>query len=88
MLPEAYRRRIIVTGGDVLPTFLLDGFVAGLWWAEAAADGSPRIVFEPFGALTSADRTALEAEAGRVVRVIGGREPEVYRRYRRSGRRR
>jgi hypothetical protein len=31
ILPERYRKTVIRKNGDVLPTFLIDGFVAGSW---------------------------------------------------------
>lgn len=31
ILPERYRKTVIRKNGDVLPTFLIDGFVAGAW---------------------------------------------------------
>lgn len=87
ILPEPYRKRVIVKAGDVLPAFIVDGYVAGLWWAEAGTEDGPRIVFEPFEPLTSAERDALEDEGRRLARLIAAREPEVYRRYRYSKRR-
>ena len=88
-IPESYRKHVIVKGGDVLPTFTLDGLVAGLWWAEADNRGSrePRIVLEPFEPLARRERDALEAEGAALARFIAAREPEVYRRYRGTRRR-
>src|SRR5881227_3508622 len=34
ILPEHYRKTVIRKNGDVLPTFLVDGFVAGSWSVE------------------------------------------------------
>ena len=87
ILPEPYRKRVIVKGGDVLPTFTVDGYVAGLWWAEAGEARQPRIVFEPFVPLAPEVRMALEIEAQGLAKLIASREPEVYRRYRYSRRR-
>jgi len=87
ILPEQYRKRVIVTGGDVLPTFTVDGYVAGLWWAEVGANERPRIVLEPFEPLTPTDREALEAEGMALAGLLAGREPDAYRRYRYSKRR-
>ena len=87
VLPEVYRKRVIVKAGDVLPTFTVDGLVAGLWWAEATADTRPRIVLEPFAPLDRNDRAALEAEGEALLGFIGEREPDVYRRYRHTRRR-
>jgi hypothetical protein len=86
VLPEAYRSRVIVKAGDVLPSFTVDGYVAGLWWAEVD-DGEPRVVLEPFEAISARARRDLEAEAERLVSFIRHREPGVYGRYRRTRRR-
>jgi hypothetical protein len=87
VLPEAYRKRVIVRGGDVLPTFTLDGYVAGLWWVEVGAGGRPRIALEPFEAIGAADREGLESEAQRIAELIAEREPTLYARYRHTRRR-
>jgi len=87
VLPEPYRKRVIVKAGDVLPSFTVDGYVAGLWWAELTGGGRPRIVLEPFEPLAPADRAALEAEGQALAAVIAQREPEVYSRYRHTRRR-
>jgi hypothetical protein len=87
VLPEAHRRQVIVKAGDVLPTFTVDGSVAGLWWAELTTDRRPRIVLEPFEPLRQNDRVALEAEGEALAAFIGEREPEVYQRYRNTRRR-
>ena len=86
-LPEPYRKHVIVKAGDVLPTFTIDGFVAGLWWAETDSAGRSRIEFEPFERLTPADRGALEVEGERLALFIASREPAVYSRYRNTRRR-
>lgn len=57
ILPEAYRKTVIRKNGDVQRTFLVDGFVAGLWHVE---DG--QVQLEPFETLPRAAQRALEAE--------------------------
>ena len=47
VLPEAYRKTVIKVNGDVAQTFLVDGFVAGIWRVD---DG--RVVLEPFEPLS------------------------------------
>ena len=61
VLPEAYRKAVIGMNGDVSQTFLVDGFVAGMW---RIADG--RIVVEPFRPLSRSVGDEVEAEAGRL----------------------
>jgi len=87
IIPEAYRKRVIVKAGDILPTFTVDGFVAGLWWAEMDQDIRPRIVLEPFQPVPAPARTALDDEATSLADFIADREPAVYLRYRNTARR-
>jgi hypothetical protein len=60
-LPEQYRKTVIHKNGDVQQTFLVDGFVAGLWREE-----NGKIVLEPFDPLPRAARRELETEARRL----------------------
>ena len=61
VLPEPYRKTVIKANGDVAQTFLVDGFVAGIWRVD---DG--RVVLEPFEPLSAAARREIEDEAGRL----------------------
>ena len=61
VLPEEYRRTVIGKNGDVLQTFLADGFVAGAWRQEG-----DRVVLEPFAPLPRSARRELEDEARRL----------------------
>jgi Winged helix DNA-binding domain len=61
VLPEEYRKAVIRMNGDVAQTFLVDGFVAGIWRVE-----SGRVLLEPFAPLSASVRRELEAEAGRL----------------------
>lgn len=88
IVSDADRALVIARNGDVAPTFLVDGRVAGLWWPEKEAGGRHRIVLEPFRRLLVEDRRALEAEAERLVAFVEPHEPAVYARYRSSGARR
>lgn len=88
VISDEDRRRVVEVNGDTYPTFVVDGRVAGLWWAEELPGGRPRIVLEPFRPLGHADREALEAEGERLASFIADREPAVYRRYRTSRARR
>lgn len=76
VIPPAYRRLVIRVNGDVLPTLLVDGRVAGVW---RAVDGG--IEATAFHDLPPAAWDGLAAEAESLRRLLSGREPEVYRRH-------
>uniref|UniRef100_UPI000ABE876E DNA glycosylase AlkZ-like family protein n=1 Tax=Streptomyces torulosus TaxID=68276 RepID=UPI000ABE876E len=54
-------------GNQAYRTFLVDGFLAGIW----KFDG-PALVLEPFVRLTAEQRTDLVAEAERTLRTLPG----------------
>ena len=58
ILPEEHRKTVIRKNGDVLPSFLVDGFVAGTWGVE---DG--RVQLDSFEPLPRDVRRALNFEA-------------------------
>jgi hypothetical protein len=76
VLPPDYRKLVIRVNGDVLPTVLVDGYVAGLW--RTVDEGVQVMAFHDL-----ADETwsALEGEARSLVAMLADREPGVYRRY-------
>ncbi|MCF0082370.1 winged helix DNA-binding domain-containing protein [Streptomyces lomondensis] len=76
VIPPAYRRLVIRVNGDVLPTLLVDGRVAGVW---RAVDGG--IEATAFHALPPAAWDGLAAEAASLTRLLADRDTEVYRRY-------
>lgn len=83
IVSDTDRAVIIARNGDTLPTFTVDGVVAGLWWAEVDR-GRTRIVIEPFRPpLASAAAQALEDEADRLAAFVEPLEPAVYARYQR-----
>ena len=61
VLPEQNRKRVIRMNGDVAQTFLVDGFVAGIWRAE-----NGRVALEPFSALPRSAQRELRDEAERL----------------------
>ena len=82
VINDADRARVIARNGDALPVFLVDGVVAGRWWATA--DGTDtRIELEPFGRLAARDRRALEALGDRLATFVAPHEPNVYSRFQR-----
>ena len=77
VLPPRHQATVITRNADVLPTFLVDGFVAGTWLPRSWPDG-PRAELRPFGRLARADRQALEAEVERLLPLLG---PGAFSRY-------
>ncbi len=61
VLPEQHRKTVIRPNGDVAQTFLIDGFVAGIWRVEKG-----RVALEPFAPLSRAVRGELQDEADRL----------------------
>lgn len=54
-------------GNQAYRTFLVDGFLAGVWKLDADV-----VTLEPFGSLTARQRTELVEEAGRLLRTLHG----------------
>ncbi|MBA2718091.1 MAG: winged helix DNA-binding domain-containing protein [Chloroflexi bacterium] len=76
VIPPAYRRLVIHQNGDVLPTLLVDGYVAGVW--RPVQGGIEATAFEK---LPAAAWRGLAAEAAALVSFLADRDPTVYRRY-------
>jgi hypothetical protein len=69
VLPETYRATVIRKNGDVLPTFLVDGFVAGTWNLRRG-QGQAVLTLTPFGRLPGPTRRALVEEGERLARFM------------------
>jgi hypothetical protein len=82
VVSDADRSRIVAPNGDTLPVFLVDGVVAGRWWA-VVEDERTRVELEPFRRLATGDRVALEELGDRLARFVEPHEPTVYGRYQR-----
>jgi uncharacterized protein YcaQ len=76
LIPPAYRRRLIHQNGDVLPSLLVDGLVAGAW---RPVEGG--IEATAFHRLSKDAWAGLAAEARDLVAFLADRDPAVYRRY-------
>jgi winged helix DNA-binding protein len=76
VIAEAHRAAVFSKNADVLPTFLVDGFVAGTW-ELARSDGEARIELRPFETLPRAVPDRLVAEAERVLRLLAPDEHRV-----------
>ena len=84
LISDEDRRVVVARNGDTLPTFTVDGVVAGLWWAASTAGGRTRIAIEPFRPpLARADARSLEREAEQLAEIVAPLEPAVYSRYQR-----
>ncbi|MGW0904154.1 winged helix DNA-binding domain-containing protein [Streptomyces sp. NPDC002853] len=76
VIPPAYRPWVIRRNGDVLPTLLVDGHVAGVW--RPLDDGIEATAFRP---LPSKTWDQLAAEAQSLAALLAEREVAVYSRY-------
>ena len=76
VIPPDYQKLVTRMNGDVLPTVMVDGYVAGVW--RAVRDGIEATTFRP---LPGSVWEGLAAEAQALVPFLADREPEVYRRY-------
>jgi hypothetical protein len=63
ILPEEYRSTVIGKNGDVLPTVLVDGFVAATWDLAAKRD----LTITPLRRLTKQERAEIDEEGERLV---------------------
>jgi hypothetical protein len=70
ILAPEHQATVITRNADVLPTFLVDGFVAGTWLPRLGRSGEPDIELRPFRRLARADRQALESEAQRLMPLL------------------
>jgi hypothetical protein len=70
ILPEAYKDRVYVRANlQWLPTFLVDGLVAGTWSVQAGKREAA-LSLRPFTALSRPVRAELTGEAERLVRFL------------------
>ena len=76
VIPADYRTHVIRRNGDVLPTLLVDGYVAGVW---RPIDGG--IEATAFHSLDGPTWKALALEAKALLSMLAGRQPTVYSRY-------
>ncbi|MFF2045086.1 winged helix DNA-binding domain-containing protein [Kitasatospora sp. NPDC058170] len=76
VIPPDYRTLVIRRNGDVLPTLLVDGHVAGVW--RPTEQGIEATAFHD---LPDDTWVQLAAEAHSLTTLLADREPTVYRRY-------
>jgi hypothetical protein len=65
VLPEPYRRIVIRKNGDVLPTFLVDGVVAGTW--EAPLRGRALLTLTSLESIAAPQRAEIVEEGKRLL---------------------
>jgi hypothetical protein len=70
---DAHKKSVFLPGLRVAPTFLVDGFVAGTWGA-ARKKGDAVLAVHAFEAQPKKTKSALEAEADRLLRFV---EPDA-----------
>jgi hypothetical protein len=66
ILPDKFRSTVIRKNGDVLPTVLVDGFVAATWDAERKRD----LKITPLRRLTKEERAAVDEEGERAAEFV------------------
>ena len=69
VIADEHRSTVFSKNADVLPTFLLDGVVAGTW-ELSRTDGRAAITLRPFSRVPRRDADALVAEAERVLGLL------------------
>lgn len=76
IIPPGFRELVIRRNGDVLPTVLVDGYVAGVW---RHVEGGIEVT--AFGSLSGATWDGLTGEARSLLDFVGDRDPAMYGRY-------
>lgn len=76
VIPPEYGRLVMRSNGDVRPTLLVDGYVAGVW--RPVDGGIEATAFHP---LSDEAWRGLAEEADALTAFLTGREPTVYARY-------
>lgn len=69
VVADAYRSKVYLPGLRVAPTFLVDGFVAGVWKVEKTK-GVATLTIDPFEPLSKSSREALRDEGDALVRFV------------------
>lgn len=66
ILPDRFRRTVIRPNGDVLPTVLVDGFVAATW----DVDRKHGLQIRPLSRLSKAERAQIDEEGERLLAFV------------------
>ena len=73
VVPDEHRKKVFLSAARVKATFLIDGFVCGVWKIEKKRKMATLLI-EPFEPLSGQDRDALGDEGERLVRFVA--EPQ------------
>jgi hypothetical protein len=73
ILATEHRKLVIAVNGDVAPTFLVDGVVAGLWEVPRKGDGT--LTLRPLRPLAEQARRAVEEEGRRLLAWLRPDQP-------------
>jgi len=73
VIPAAHRTLVMRNNGDVLPTLLVDGHVAGVW--RPVEDGIEATAFQP---LADDAWEGLQTEARALSAFLAARDPRIY----------
>ena len=76
VIADEDRKKVFLSAARVRATFLIDGFVAGVWKIEKTKKAAALIV-EPFTSLSPQDRDALAEEGERLLRFATDGQPEL-----------
>ena len=84
VIAEEDRKKVFLSAARVRATFLIDGFVAGVWKIEKTRK-SAALVVEPFAPLSPGDRDALAEEGASLLRFAADGRPELDVRFENAG---
>ncbi|MFA1551347.1 winged helix DNA-binding domain-containing protein [Actinomadura chokoriensis] len=73
IISEEHRKRVFTVNGIIRATFLVDGFVHGMWKIEKKR-GEARLLIAPFDPVPRRERAALEEEG---LRLLAAAHPEA-----------
>lgn len=76
IVPAPYRKLVTRSNGDVLPTILVNGYVAGAWRPVDSV-----IEVTSFHRLSADEWSGLAAEAVALLPLLAERDPSIYGRY-------
>jgi hypothetical protein len=69
VVPDEHRKKVFLPAARVRATFLIDGFVRGVWKIEKTRKAATLLI-SPFEPLSKANRDTLSEEGERLVRFV------------------